>query len=159
LFSSTLLYEWLRINDTVLVWLGILSAVMFLSTLLAVPCIVSRIPTDYFIRAHRPHRYTPISPSHVLWIAIKNVVGVILFVAGIAMLVLPGQGVLTMLLGITLMNFPGKYELERLIIQQPTILKALNWMRRRANRPDLIVDLPHSTDEALHQWRDDLSDV
>jgi hypothetical protein len=70
-------------------------------------------------------------------------------VAGIAMLVLPGQGVLTMLLGVMLMNFPGKYELERQIIQQPTILKALNWMRRRANRPDLIVELPHSTDEAL----------
>jgi Putative transmembrane protein (PGPGW) len=149
LSNSTLIYEWLRSNDTVLMWLGILSVVMFLSTLLAVPFIVSRIPTDYFIRAHRPPRYTPISPFHLLWTIFKNVVGIILFAAGIAMLVLPGQGVLTMLLGVMLMNFPGKYELERQIIQQPTILKALNWMRRRTHRPDLLVEQPHSTDEAL----------
>jgi hypothetical protein len=149
LSRSTLIYEWLRSNDTVLMGLGILSVVMFLSTLLAVPFIVSRIPTDYFIRAHRPTFYTPISPSRLLWIMTKNVVGILLFLAGIAMLVLPGQGVLTMLLGVMLMNFPGKYELERQIVQQPTILKALNWMRRRAHRPDLIVELPHPTDDAI----------
>ena len=147
--SKLIYYEWLRSNETVLVWLGILSVVMFIATLLAVPFMVSRIPTDYFIRVHRPRRYTPGSPSRLLWIVFKNVLGIILFVAGLAMLLLPGQGVLTMLLGIMLMNFPGKYELERLIIQQPTVLKALNWMRSRANRPDLIVELPHSTDEAI----------
>jgi hypothetical protein len=150
LSSSRLIYEWFRGNESVLVWLGILSVVMFISTLLAIPFIVSRIPTDYFIRAHRAHRDMTKSPPRLLWLVFKNVLGIILFLAGLAMLVLPGQGVLTMLLGIMLMNFPGKYELERQIIQQPTVLKALNWMRNRAHRPDLLVELPHSTDEAIH---------
>ncbi len=144
------LYEWFRGNEIVLLWLGILSVVMFLATLLAIPLIVARIPTDYFIREHKPRRQTPNSPSRILWLVVKNVMGVLLLLAGLAMLILPGQGVLTILLGVMLMNFPGKYELERLIIQQPTVLKALNWMRTRANRPALNIDLPPTTDEAIH---------
>jgi hypothetical protein len=149
LSSLTRLYEWSHGHETVLMWLGVLSVVMFIATLMATPFIVARIPTDYFIREHKPRRHTPRSPSRLLWLILKNVLGIMLILAGLAMLVLPGQGVLTMLIGIMLMNFPGKYELERHIIQQPTVLKALNWMRTRANRPALIVDLPHTADEAM----------
>ncbi len=149
--SLTRLYEWFRVNETVLVWLGVLSVVSFIGTLLAIPYIVARIPTDYFIREHKPRRTSPSPPSHVLWLVLKNVLGIILILAGLAMLVLPGQGVLTMLLGIMLMNFPGKYELERYLIQQPTVFKALNWMRTRANQPPLIVDVPSTSDEAMRE--------
>ena len=142
------LYEWFRGNETLLVGLGILSVVMFIATLVAVPFVVARIPTDYFVRAHRSH--PPRTPSHWFWVIFKNIVGVLLLLAGLAMLVLPGQGVLTMLLGIMLMNFPGKYELERRIIQQPTVLKTLNWMRARSKRPALMVDLPTTSDETIH---------
>ncbi len=147
--SLTRLYEWFDGNETALVWLGVLSVVMFIATLLAVPAIVARIPTDYFIREHKPRRQTPRPPSRLFWLAFKNVMGVILLLVGIAMLVLPGQGVLTMLLGIMLMNFPGKYELERRIIRQPTVLKALNWMRTRAHQPALIIEPPTPTDETM----------
>ncbi|ETW93122.1 MAG: hypothetical protein ETSY1_40585 [Candidatus Entotheonella factor] len=148
MLSLTQLYEWFRSHETLWVWLGIASVVMFATTLLAVPFVVARIPTDYFIREHKPRRQAPRPPSQLFWLVFKNILGVILLLAGIAMLVLPGQGILTMLLGIMLMNFPGKYELERRIIQQPTVLKALNWMRTRANRPELIVD-PPTADEAI----------
>ncbi len=142
------LYEWFRGNETLWVWLGVVSVVMFIATLLAVPFVVSRIPTDYFIREHKPRRQTPDTPARLLWLVVKNVLGVILLLAGLAMLILPGQGVLTMLLGMMLMNFPGKYELERRIIQQPTILKTLNWMRHRAQRPALMVEPPTPSDES-----------
>jgi len=150
LFGSTHLYDWFHGHEALLVWLGILSGAMFLATLLAVPLIVARIPTDYFVRAHHPPRQTPDSPFHLLWRVLKNALGILFILAGLAMLVLPGQGVITILLGIMLMNFPGKYELERRIIQQPTVLKALNWMRARTQRPPLIVDHPPTTDEAFH---------
>lgn len=149
LSSLMRLYEWLRGNETLLLWLGIGSVVTFFATLLVIPFVVARIPTDYFVREHKPRRHTPSSPACLLWLVIKNVVGIILLLAGLAMLVLPGQGVLTILLGIMLTNFPGKYELERRLIQQPTVLKALNWLRQRANRPALIVDLPSTKDEAI----------
>jgi hypothetical protein len=153
LSSVMRLYEWCRGNEVVLVWLGLMSVVMFFATILAIPFIVARIPTDYFVREHKPRRHTPLSSARLLGVVVKNVFGIILLLAGLAMLVLPGQGVLTILLGIMLMNFPGKYELERRIIQQPTVLKALNWMRHRANRPALIVDLPSTTDEAILSCR------
>lgn len=143
----TNLYEWLRGNEIVLIWLGVFSVVSFIATLIAIPFIVARIPTDYFVRKKRkPLGNRNRTPGNWLWIALKNVLGVIFILAGLVMLVLPGQGVLTILLGIMLMNFPGKFALERCFIQQPTILKALNWMRARANRPALLVDVPETPD-------------
>lgn len=128
-------------------WLGAFSVVSFFATLIAIPFIVARIPTEYFIRDHKKsagdNRRTPLN---LFWLVLKNILGVIFILAGLAMLVLPGQGVLTMLLGIMLMNFPGKLALERYFIRQPTVFKALNWMRARANRPALIVDVPAATD-------------
>lgn len=145
----THLYQWLRGNEMVLLWLGVFSVVSFIATLIAIPLIVARIPTDYFVRKKRKPLGNPSrTPVNWFWIALKNVLGIIFLVAGLAMLVLPGQGVLTMLLGIMLMNFPGKFALEHYLIQQPTILKALNWMRARANRPALMVDVPEAPDNA-----------
>ena len=84
-----------------------------------------------------------LSIPRLLGLVLKNIIGVIFILAGLAMLVLPGQGVLTILLGIMLMNFPGKSALELHIVQQPTVLRAINWMRQRAHRPALLVT-PHA---------------
>ena len=70
----------------------------------------------------------------------KNALGFILVVAGIIMLVLPGQGVFTILIGIMLLNFPGKYRLERWIVARRPVLRSINWLRRRAGRAPLVPD-------------------
>jgi hypothetical protein len=67
------------------------------------------------------------------------VIGFVLLAAGIAMLVLPGQGILTMLIGISLVDFPGKRQLERKLIGQPAVLNAINKMRQRFGQPPLTV--------------------
>jgi hypothetical protein len=54
------------------------------------------------------------------------------------MFVLPGQGILTMLIGISLTDFPGKFHVERWFIEKPAVFKALNWIRRRAKKPPLV---------------------
>jgi len=64
----------------------------------------------------------------------KNLLGCVIIVAGIVMLVLPGQGILTILAGIMLLDFPGKYRLLRWIVARPQVLRTLNWLRRRAGR-------------------------
>ena len=56
---------------------------------------------------------------------------------GIVMLALPGQGVLTVLIGISLTNFPGKYALERKLVSQPSVFNAINWLRKRSGKPPL----------------------
>jgi Putative transmembrane protein (PGPGW) len=138
-----MLPEWLRMHETVLWWMGAVSMLTFVGTLIVVPLLVIRIPTDYFVRDRR-HQFSmrnPLSIPRLLGLVLKNIIGLIFILAGIAMLVLPGQGVLTILLGIMLMNFPGKLALELHIVQQPTVLRAINWIRQRAHRPPLRVTL------------------
>ncbi len=81
---------------------------------------------------------------------IKNVLGVGLLLAGILMLVLPGQGLFTMFVGIMMMNFPGKYKLERWIVARGPVLKSINWMRKRAGHEPLrtYADDGHTTPDS-----------
>lgn len=54
----------------------------------------------------------------LIGLIVKNIVGAVLFLGGLAMLFLPGQGLLTMLIGISLMDFPRKRELEAKMVEQ-----------------------------------------
>jgi hypothetical protein len=53
------------------------------------------------------------------------------------MLALPGQGLLTIFLGLFVMNFPGKRALEVLFLRIPGVLRRLNWIRAKAKHPPL----------------------
>ncbi len=68
---------------------------------------------------------------------LKNLLGAVLVVVGIVMLVTPGQGLLSILLGLMIMNYPGKYQLERWIIRQPVIFRAVNGLREKNGQPPL----------------------
>ena len=68
----------------------------------------------------------------------RNALGAVLLAAGIAMLVLPGQGLLTILLGLMLVDFPGKRRAERALVARPNVFEALNWLRAKAGRPPLL---------------------
>jgi len=60
--------------------------------------------------------------------------------AGIVMLVLPGQGILTIVIGLMLSNFPGKYRLERWLVMRPRVLRTINWLRQRSKRNPLLFE-------------------
>ncbi|WP_207621969.1 PGPGW domain-containing protein [Alienimonas californiensis] len=122
------------------------SLLAFVGGLLALPWLVAAIPEDYFVGDRRP---VPVSrrtgrPRHpaVVWSARigKNVAGGTLILAGVAMLVLPGQGVLTILAGVVLTDMPGKRRLERAIVRRSLVLRALNALRRRRGVGPLRVD-------------------
>ena len=70
---------------------------------------------------------------------VKNAVGAIFLFAGFLMLFLPGQGVLTMLIGISMLDFPGKRTVEAKLIGQPTVLSVVNSMRQKFNKPPLLL--------------------
>ena len=70
----------------------------------------------------------------------KNALGYVLILTGIAMLVLPGQGILAILAGIALVDFPGKQRLERWIVSRPAVLRSANWLRRRMGRRPLLFE-------------------
>ncbi len=131
--------EWLQTHESALWWAGVLSLITFLATVIVIPVLVVRIPDDYFTRTERPpehwtFRYPLVRPTVLI---LKNLLGAILVVLGLSMLFLPGQGILTMLIGITLMNFPGKRSLERSLIRKRPVYRAVNWLRSRAHREPL----------------------
>ena len=133
------LSEFFLANETSLWLLGAVSLLTFVGTLIVVPWLVVRIPEDYFALGKR--RLIPWSGRHpvIRWLLliVKNIAGGILVVMGIAMLVLPGQGLLTVLIGMILMNFPGKYRFERWLVQRRPVLRSVNWLRRYYGRPPL----------------------
>jgi hypothetical protein len=124
-------------------WVGLIifSVIAFVGTLIAIPAILIRLPPDYF----KNHHHKPWFANHhpvirTLGLLIKNIVGIIFLLAGIAMLFLPGQGLLTMLLGILFIDFPGKHRLEQKLIQHPQILKAINAFREKSGKPPFTFD-------------------
>ncbi len=122
-------------------WIAAASTLAALATVLAIPWLVTRLPEDYFDHRQRESwRQSDSLPLAALVLgAIKNLVGVLLLGLGLVMLVTPGQGVLTILIGLLLMNFPGKYRLERWLVTRPGVLKSLNALRRRRGRPPFRV--------------------
>lgn len=129
----------------VLLWYaGGASVVLFVASLLIIPPLIVRIRPDYFAHAERPPSSWAEQMRFVrIFILIgKNLLGSLLMIAGLAMLVLPGQGLLTLFVGFLLIDFPGKYRLEKWLIRQRYILRPINWLRTRRNRPPLQVAAP-----------------
>jgi hypothetical protein len=123
--------------ETLLWWASGLSLLALVGTLIGVPWVVARLPRDYFNQSHRAvWRLSSDEPWYALAIGIlKNILGALLVLLGAVMLVTPGQGLLTLLVGLLLMNFPGKYQLERWLVGRRGVLPALNWLRRRSDQP------------------------
>jgi archaellum biogenesis protein FlaJ (TadC family) len=132
---------WVREHQALFQTLGLMSVVFFVMSLVVFPLVVIHLPADYFVRERRdPTRQQRRHP--LIWAGltvVKNALGLTLIVAGIAMLVLPGQGILTILIGMVLANFPGKFTLERRLFARPAVRRALNRIRAAAGRIELEV--------------------
>ena len=118
--------------------------VVLVVSLWAVRHFLISIPAEYFTHQHQPlERWREVHPV-LRWVLLigKNLLGVALVGAGIVMLFTPGQGVLSILLGISLVDLPGKRALERRIVARPAVLRLVNAMRARADRPPLEFDGP-----------------
>lgn len=74
-----------------------------------------------------------------MFIFLKNILGVMLVLGGIALLLLPGQGILTILIGLIIMDFPYKYKVEIRIIKHPFVLRAINKLRAKAKQRPLQI--------------------
>lgn len=135
-------FQWLGENAGLTGTLLVVSALLLIGSLWLGHYYLTTIPHDYFVRAHAPFEKLR-NRNPALWWAVmilKNVAGVLFIAAGLIMFVTPGQGLLTLIMGLALTNFPGKQRLERAILNQPVVSKAVNRMRARANRPPLVLN-------------------
>lgn len=128
----------------VLLLLGLVSVAMFAGSLALIPVLLARMRADYFVRREPPfaswRRRHPLAGGMLL--AARNILGIVLLLAGLVMMVLPGQGVITILVALTLLDFPGRRRLELRIVRQRQVRAAIDWIRRRAGRPPLVIPDP-----------------
>jgi len=117
-------------------WASAASVAMLVGSLVLLAAFVARMPSDYFASPEpRPSPWSNRHPAlHALMRVIRNAAGLVLLVSGVAMLVLPGQGLLTILMAVILLEFPGKRRLELRLVRQPQIMTGLNWVRERLGR-------------------------
>ena len=131
-----------------LTWRGALVGVLvfvvtFLVNLGIVSLILVKIPANYFKMNHKAKFWSGPNPAfHAAKFIAKNVLGFLLVALGIVLSIpgVPGQGLLTILLGIMLLDFPGKSTLERKLLGRPEIVKAINRLRARFHKPSLELD-------------------
>jgi Putative transmembrane protein (PGPGW) len=127
-------------SGAALAWMTVISLLVFFGSLIVVRLVIIKLPADYFINDHR--KKVPWAEQHILLryilLVVKNLFGYILIVAGLIMLVLPGQGVLSIVFGVMLADFPGKFRFERWLIHRGPVLKVSNKIRREADKVPFI---------------------
>ena len=143
--------EWILEHKPLLATLGVLSVVFFVASLVAMPFLIARIPAEHFATAEPPPGSFGVRhPLARLALRVaRNLVGVLLFLAGVAMLVLPGQGVIAILLGLFLLDFRGKRAWELALLRRPLVRRSNTGPRRRRGRPPLhVFGAPPPTEES-----------
>jgi hypothetical protein len=135
------LLDFVRDHPTLTTWAVGVSIATFVLSALLLPIAIGALPAEYFVGDHAPRPAW--TQRHVrtwrLVQILKNAAGAALLLIGLAMLVLPGQGILTLLAALVLLDLPKKRALEQKIVRQPAIHRALNWIRtRRGHQPFVL---------------------
>jgi hypothetical protein len=135
-------FDWFKTHEEIFGWLIGASILMLVISVAAVGWVIIRVPADYFARENPDegqwaHRHPLIRIALIIG---KNLLGLVLVAAGVLMLVLPGQGVLTILAGLFLLDIPGRHKLVMWIVRRPAVLNSLNWIRERAGREPFFVN-------------------
>jgi len=125
--------DWLSEYRDVLAWVALGSVGFLVISLAALPWLLGLLPADWF-SSEQPQGLSWQSHHPLVAIMVRigrNLAGAVLLLAGVAMLVLPGQGILTILAAFVLLDLPGKRRFEIFLVRKPRILAALNWLRKR----------------------------
>lgn len=127
------------VSPGVLSALAVVSLLLFAITLVGVPWLVTRVPADYFLHHERGAllRRWVSNPALIFVVQVlKNLFGMVLLIAGIAMLVLPGQGLITLFIATFFLDFPGKTALQRRLLSWKPVHETVNrWRHRRGRAP------------------------
>lgn len=124
-------------------WLAMLSVLTFFLSLILIPWVVGKLRQDCFLTLQQKDKHTSHHSIGAIILAIlRNIFGMILLFAGIIMLFLPGQGLLTILLGTLLISFPGKKRLMNNLVHQPKIQHSMDWLRKKRGKPPFLWPKP-----------------
>lgn len=125
----------IQLLQTLLRWLAPISLATFILSLLIIPLIVSNLSVNCFININKKKQAARISVTSLGFLLFRNIGGIFLLTAGFAMLFLPGQGILTILIGLLLLSFPGKQTMLNYLIFKPAVQHSLDWIRKKSGKP------------------------
>ena len=111
-------FQWFADHPEVLISMGVSSVFIFLISIIGISWFVAQIPEDYFLLSKRQTSKWQEQKPILRLVAVvgKNILGLSLIIGGLLMLILPGQGLLTIVTGLLLVNYPGKYKLEQKLV-------------------------------------------
>lgn len=131
-------WDWFSQNQLLIQWISIGSIISFFGSLIIIPRLIINLPPDFFLKRKKSVSVKQIVVFRVTFFLLKNFLGFLLFLCGILMLFIPGQGLLTMFLGLVLLDFPGKYKLQLYCLKVRPVRRSLNWIRRKYEKEAFI---------------------
>ncbi len=126
-------------------WIGAISFIMFVGSLGVVWSIIVLLPQDYLVSEHSVirRRLAGHPVLRATLVVAKNILGLLLIAAGLVMLITPGQGVLFLLIGVSMLDMPGKQHAINRILSKYHVIQPINRIRARAHRPPLEIPPIH----------------
>ena len=112
---------------------------MFFASIGLVWLIIVRLPVDYLVSEHSilKRKFADKRVLRGILVVIKNVLGLLLVGAGLVMLITPGQGILSLLIGLSMLDIPGKQTLVNRILGNRRVIRTINRIRAQASRQPL----------------------
>jgi hypothetical protein len=128
-YDMTIMFPW----GTIALGVGVFAATLILN-LAAVGVVLLILPPTYLADDH-------VHDDGVARAIARNVIGVVLVALGIVTSLpgVPGQGLLTIAIGVLLTDVPGKRRLARLIVCRAGMLERINRFRRRFGIAPLVL--------------------
>ena len=127
-----------------MLWAAGIFLLTFAISLAVCGALIVALPSRYFVEDYKvwSGRHPLI---RLLGIVGKNLLGVLLVVLGVLLSVpgIPGQGILTIAIGVVLLDIPGKHRLVRAVVRRKGVLRSINRFRAWFGRAPLVVDEPH----------------
>jgi len=126
-----------------LFWIAGIYLITFTVSLATFGAIIVALPKRYFVEDR--DLWVDRHPV-VRWMGIigKNLLGLVIIVVGVMLSIpgIPGQGLLTIAVGLMLLDIPGKRLVVRSVVRRPGVLRNINRLRSWFGRPAIIVDEP-----------------
>ena len=122
------------------------AVVSAVASVFIVGAVLARLPADYFVNPAARTRIDRHPALKVLFVLGRNLLGYLLIALGIVLSLpgVPGQGLLTVLMGVMLIDIPGKHAAERWLVTRRPVLKAVNMLRARVGQPPLLTEVGDS---------------
>lgn len=133
---------WIQAHSALLLTgLGVLGVATFVVSLITLPIIIARLPVDHFVvERTRSVPWQGARPLRsILLVLGRNLLGVLLVLGGVLMLFLPGQGILTIAIGLLMIDFPKKRAFQAWLLAWKPVNRGINWLRRKADQPEFIL--------------------